>query len=200
MMIYVQLSDGTPKRLFSIFGGPQPDWGGDGYVELDIDPNTAYALNDYYNPADNKFYVDTDFIHLSGWIDPVKIYNIALDGLNSNGAIAFGAVLTPTSDFGAQTWWCQCDEANRYHADNTFSAPLLTSMVSASNGELTLNDLVQSILTSEADWKVAAGNIAWQIYNKKLTLQYLRDEVIAGTKTIEDIQNFDCSIIIPQLN
>lgn len=194
--IYIAFSDGN--RLTTIFGGPLPEGANfPGYVELEIDDDVVFANGDYYNAADGKFYADAAFLHLSGWINPDDVYRSMLATLRTNVFYAIESIRGPYTDYELASLPQQEMEASTWSADNTYTPPLLTGISTASG--VALSDLVTSVTATAADWKSASGNIYGQARAKAIALETLRQEAIAGTKTVADIQAYNVSILAPSL-
>lgn len=197
MIIYVQFSKDNPARLIGYFGSPQNPAYYPGYAELEVPEGTAYALNDYFNPADHKFYVDPNFVHLSGWINPDDIYQQALERLFYFVDQAALSVRGPYSELEVNSLYQQEQEAKAWTSDSSSNPVLLNAIVAASS--LTLSNLVNKVLENSVKWKEASGNLYGQARVKAGELETLRQEVWAGTKTLSDIQSYDCTVKVPDV-
>ncbi len=184
----------TPDEQEAIFPGS---------LMIKILPNIACSAGDYYNPADGLFYQDANFTLLSGApIPPTasEAYELALSNLAGQVRGALLSVKAPYSEEEAQTWWLQYHEAEEWTADNDYVPVMLNAMVAASYGGWQLSTLASNILTNAAAWKAGVGSIIGQQKDKYSRLMALKAEVDAGTKTVNDMVNFDWSITVPTVS
>ncbi|WP_023640349.1 hypothetical protein [Dickeya zeae] len=129
-----------------------------------------------------------------------QIYEQKLALIQANGETAAKAVKLPYSDEEANTWWCQYHEAEQYSANSAYVPSMLNAMVSSSGGAWVLQDLVSSILSNAAAWKLAAGDIIGNVKAKVVLLKSVKAGVDAGSKDESELINFDCSISVPLVN
>ncbi|MDV2861866.1 hypothetical protein [Phytobacter ursingii] len=168
------------------------------FVDVDL---IAAAINDYYNPADGFFYVDTDFTHLSGWTPPVLVSDVlpvVLQQLASNAEWYCNAALVVPYNFErGSSWDTQVMEARAWTADNSYVPVLLNAMVAHSNGGWTLPELAANIISNDDGWKEAIGNVLGQVKEKRMALTALVAQVNAGTADVSAITNFDTNLVLP---
>lgn len=173
------------------------------YTFVEMTSGIHVEINDYYNPADGLFYEDPEFTKISGYVEPPtanQIYDSLVLMLQSNAEGSAQDVKKPYSNEEVQTWWCQLEEAQEYTASSSYVPVMLNSMVSASGGGWTLEGLAANIISNGNAWKAAAGNILGQVKAKTVALNALKAEVDAGTKTVADLQAFDCTITTPTVS
>ncbi|HDT2145309.1 TPA: hypothetical protein QHN14_003347 [Enterobacter roggenkampii] len=170
------------------------------YIVVELTGAVRCAIGDYYNTADGLFYIDPDFVWLSGTTPPPSLedaYNAALKNIRENGNAALISINPPYSEQEAVTWWAQSEEAKLWTSDNSYVPEMLNAIVTASNGAYTLSSLVSETLDNISSWKVSAGSVIGQVKYKTDQLNALKDEVIAGTKNVMDIVNLNTEIIVP---
>ncbi|WP_414454220.1 hypothetical protein [Enterobacter roggenkampii] len=184
-------ADYTLQELSDMF----PD-----YIIVRITEGLKCTNGDYYNVADGLFYIDPDFTWLSGTTPPPSLddaYAASLKMIRENGSAALMSIKPPYSEQEASTWWAQSEEANLWHNDNTYVPVMLNSIVSASNGSYTLPVLVNEIIGNISAWKELTGNVVGQMKHKTDQLNALKADVIAGTKNVMDLVNFNAEITAP---
>ncbi|XWJ90271.1 hypothetical protein ACRARH_25860 [Phytobacter ursingii] len=168
------------------------------FVDVDL---IAAAINDYYNPADGLFYVDTEFTHLSGWTPPVLVSDVlpvVLQRLASNAeGYCNAALVVPYNFERGSSWDTQVIEARAWTADNSYVPVLLNAMVENSNGGWTLSGLAANIISNDDGWKAAIGNVLGQVKEKRMALDALVAQVNAGTADVSSITNFDANLVLP---
>ncbi|WP_139153048.1 hypothetical protein [Enterobacter roggenkampii] len=170
------------------------------FTVVELTEGIKCAVSDYYNPNDGLFYIDPDFTWLSGTTPPPSLddaYAAALKMIRENGGAALMSIKPPYSEQEASTWWAQSEEANLWSSNNSFVPEMLNAIVASSNGSYTLQTLVSEILSNVTSWKEASGNIIGQIKHKTDQLNAIKAEVLAGSKNVMDIVNFNTDINIP---
>lgn len=184
-------SDQTLQELSDMFTN---------FTVVEIADGVRCAVNDYYNSADGLFYIDPDFTWLSGTTPPPSLddaYSASLKMLRENGSAALISIKPPYSEQEASTWWAQSEEAKLWANDNSYIPEMLNAIVIASNGAYTLPILVNEILSNITLWKGAAGSVIGQIKDKTDQLNAIKEDIIAGTKNVMDIVNFNTEITAP---
>ncbi|ANR77017.1 hypothetical protein BBB57_01340 [Kosakonia sacchari] len=181
-------SDQTLQELSDMFTN---------FTVVEIADGVRCAVNDYYNPTDGLFYIDPDFTWLSGTTPPPSLedaYAASLKMLRENGSAALISIKPPYSEQEAATWWAQSEEAKLWINDNSYVPEMLNAIVTSSNGAYTLPSLASEISDNVSSWKEAAGSVIGQIKNKTDQLNAIKADVIAGTKNVMEIVNFNTEI------
>ena len=170
------------------------------FTVVEIINGVKCAVGDYYNPTDGLFYIDPDFTWLSGTTPPPSLdeaYNTALKNIRESGSAILMSINPPYSSQEASTWWAQSEEAIRWNNDNSYVPVMLNSIVNASHGAYTLSALVNEIIVNISNWREQAGNVIGQIKYKTDQINAIKADVIAGTKNVMDIVNFNTEITAP---
>lgn len=128
------------------------------------------------------------------------IFNEMVDNVRANGGIVARSISKPYSAEEAATWWRQLIEAERWTDNNAYYPIMLSAMVDSSNGGWTLPALAAAIMENAESWAAAAGNIMGQVKARIVALESMRDQVVAGTKTVADLRAVSTTILPPTVN